>query len=179
MSKIIGSILLFFLLIPTTIIQAVEQDVSGLVDIRYTFTDGIDSYLKGDYGKFNNDDGTELGLYHAALNYKLHWENNISLVAIGNIYADGVKDNIGFSEAYLQYKSLPSTSGYRLKVRGGFLYPKASVTNVSTAWVSPYTLNYSAINAWLASEMRHQGLEFSITRLGKFSNSQHDFEFTA
>ena len=154
--------------------SAVEQDLSGLVDMRYTFTDGIESYLNGDYGKFRDNDGSHLSLSHSALNYKVNWENNLSLVIIANAYVDGVYDHYGMSEAYFQYKSLPTQGGYRFKMRGGFMYPKVSMTNFLTAWTSPYTLNYSAINSWLAEEMRHQGIEVGFTRLGKFSASDWD-----
>ena len=157
-------------------VQAVEQQVHGLVDVRYTLTDGIDSYLNGDYGKFRYDDGEQLSLAQGAASYRLSWENNFSALVVANAYVDGVKDNAGITEAYLQYKSLPSAAGYRLKVRGGLMYPKVSMTNLLTGWASPYTLTYSAINTWLGEELRHQGLDFSVTRLGRFSASDHDFE---
>lgn len=159
--------------------QAVQHQAHGLVDVRYTIIDGIDSYLNGDYGKFRYDDVDQLSPAQAAMSYKLSWDNNFSMLIVANAYADGAIDNGGITEAYFQYKGLPSESGYRLKVRGGLMHPKVSMTNILTGWASPYTLTYSAINSWLGEELRHQGLDFSVTRLGKFSGGEHDFELAA
>jgi len=157
---------------------AVEHKVHGVFDLRYSTTDGIDTYLEGDYGKFRFNDGNQFSLAQGGLSYQASWQDKLSLHLIANAYLDGVKDGIGLTEAYIQYKTLPTEQGYRFKARGGLLYPKVSMTNVLTAWASPYTLSYSAINTWLAEELRHQGLDFSLTRLGKFNGSKHDFELS-
>jgi len=159
--------------------SAIEHHVHGLADVRYTVTDGIDSYLKGDYGKYRYDNGDNVSLAQGALSYRLSGESNFSALVIANGNADGVKDNVGITEAYFQYKGLPMKGGYRWKMRGGLLYPRVSMTNVLTGWASPYTLMYSAINSWLAEELRHKSVEFSMTKLGKFSGSEYDFEVSA
>jgi len=56
------------------------------------------------------------------------------------------------------------------------MYPKVSMTNILTGWASPYTLTFSTINSWLAEEFRHQGLDFSVSRLGRFSGQAFDVE---
>ncbi|MCJ8320245.1 MAG: hypothetical protein MJK12_11475 [Colwellia sp.] len=153
---------------------AVEQKIQGLIDIRYVTTDGIDSYLIGGYGKFRFNDGNSVSVAQTAVSYQLS-TGNFSAHVIANGYLDGVKDAIGLSEYYIQYKSLPNESGYRFKSRLGFIYPKISMTNVVTGWASPYTLSYDTINSWLAEELRHQGLDFTLTKLGRTSKSEHDF----
>ena len=153
---------------------AVEQDVHGLLDFRFASVDGIDSYLGGNYGKFRYDDGSRLALGQGALSYKLSLNDEFSLLAVGNAYTDDGDTSVGFSEAYLLYRGLPSEGGYRVQARAGLLYPKVSMTNVLTGWASPYTITYSAINAWLAEELRHQGIDFGVTRLGRISGSDSD-----
>lgn len=46
--------------------------------------------------------------------------------------------------------------------------------NALTAWTSPYTLDYSTLNAWLAEEVRHEGVEATVTRLGRFHDAAYD-----
>lgn len=156
--------------------QAVEHEVQGLLDLRYSLTNSISSYLEGGYGKFRYNDGSQVSLAQGTLSYKMDWENTLSLQVIANAYSNEVKGGLGITEAYAQYKSLPFENGYRIKVKAGLMYPQASMTNILTGWSSPYTLSYSTINSWIAEELRHQGIELSLTRLGKFSNSAHDFE---
>ncbi|WP_281558962.1 hypothetical protein [Thalassomonas sp. RHCl1] len=157
---------------------ALEQEIHGLLELRYTITDGIDSYLTGDYGKFQFPDGNRFSLSQATINYQLHWQDKFSLHLIASGFANGVKNNLGFTESYFQYKQLPSDAGYRFTLRGGLMYPKVSMTNKLSGWASPYTLSYSTLNAWLGEELRHRGVDFTLTRLGRFSDSEHDFELT-
>jgi hypothetical protein len=166
------------LLLCVPVAEAVEQDVHGLVDIRFAGVDGIDSYLGGDYGKFRYEDGNRLALGQGALSYKLSLNDEFSFLAVGNAYTDDGDSGVGLTEAYFLFRGLPSASGYRVKTRAGLMYPKVSMTNVLTGWASPYTLTYSAINGWLAEELRHQGVEFSLTRLGRISGDDSDIELT-
>lgn len=177
-SQFSSKLLLALLLYPNFSAHSVEHKLRGLIEVSYTLTDGIESYLDGNYGKFRFNDGEQFSLSQGTIIYQLDWEDKLSIHLTANAYIDGVKDNINFSESYLRYKTLPSKNGYRLEMRGGLMYPKVSMTNTLIGWTSPYTLSYSMINSWLAEELRHQGLDLTITRLGQFHNSEHDFEFS-
>lgn len=160
-------------------VQAAEHSVHGLLDLRYSVTDGMSSYVDGGFGKFQFDDGDHWTLTQAALSYHGDFNNNLSVHVITNGYANSLNDGLGLTEAYLQYKSLPSRSGLRMETRAGLLYPRVSMDNVLTAWASPYTLDYSTLNSWIGEEVRHQGIEISVERLGKFHNSNQDFSIGA
>jgi len=153
---------------------ATEQKLSGLVDIRFSTTKGYESYIVGDYGKFRYSDGSNFSLAQLALNYQIDWENNFSFHLITNAYGDGEKNALGVTESYFKYRSLPTENGLRYQLRSGFMYPKVSLENINTGWSSPYTLSYSTMNTWIGEEVRHLGIEGSITRLGRFSGSEHD-----
>jgi len=155
-------------------IYALEQELSGLIDFRYTSTDSFDSYIKGGYGKFRYSDGNKVSLAQLALHYKLDWENNFSFHLITNAYGDDENNNIGITESYLKYLSIPTDKGYRYQFRAGFMYPKISLENNATGWSSPYTLSYSTMNTWIGEEVKHIGLETSVTKLGKFSGDAFD-----
>tara|TARA_R110002126_G_scaffold98045_14_gene228124 strand:+ start:16333 stop:17571 length:1239 start_codon:yes stop_codon:yes gene_type:complete len=82
----------------------------------------------------------------------------------------------GFSvtEAWLSWSPLP-IQGYRLRSRLGYFYPQLSLENTDTAWSSPYSSTFSAINSWVAEEVRTRGGEFSISRPGRFFQSNHNW----
>jgi hypothetical protein len=160
--------------VSTTFSQAAEHRLHGLVDVRASISDTLPSYLEGNFGKFTQDNGGNLALSQAALVYSGTFASGIGVHVTGNAYLQNGDSSAGLTEAYLLYKSLPSARGLRIDARAGWMYPRVSVENVQTAWSSPYTLNFSTINTWLAEEVRHKGLEVSVTRLGKFAASEQD-----
>jgi len=156
---------------------AVEQKLSGLIDVRATYNNSEMSFVSGGLGKFRFDPQSHLSLAQAGLSYRANWDNGIAAHVVSNAYWDGVKNNLGITEAWLGYKGLPSANGFRLSAKAGIFYPHISLENVATAWSSPYTLSYSTINSWLAEEVRHIGLNVGLQHLGKFSQSAHDIGF--
>lgn len=156
-----------------------EHRVGGIVDMRASISDTLPSYLDGSFGKFTQDNGSHLALSQAALVYNAAFDSGIGFHAVGNLYMQNGDASGGLTEIYFTYKTLPSTQGLRLDMRAGWMYPHVSLENVQTAWSSPYTLDYSTINGWLAEEVRHKGIEASVTRLGRFSGSEHDLALGA
>ncbi len=53
-----------------------------------------------------------------------------------------------------------------------------SVENISVGWTSPFTYTFSAINSWIAEELRTIGAEWSVKRPGSQYNSPHTFTWT-
>lgn len=74
---------------------------------------------------------------------------------------------LGIIEAWLNWSPLP-INRYRLRARFGAFYPAFSLENTDTAWTSPYSHNFSAINSWFAEELKTYGAEVSLTRPGRF-----------
>lgn len=166
------------LIIFSSDILSAESTFKGIIDVRAYHVDNSSkakSYLKGDYGKFRYDAGSGLALGQLGLQYQLSWHNYWSAIIVGNAFADKGNNNIGLTEAYLQYKSLPSVQGWRIKSKIGLFYPKISMENVSTAWSTPYTLTTSSLNNWIGEELKNTGVSFSIEKLGKALKSPHTF----
>ncbi|WP_240778297.1 hypothetical protein [Shewanella polaris] len=160
-------------------LKDVEHDLTGVIDVRAGYADTIDSYLEGGLGKFGADNGAQIALSQLGLNYHIQWGDAWSSRIVANGYVDGINNGLGITEALIRYRDIPSESGIRLDVQFGLMYPKISLENVATAWASPYTLNYSTLNSWLAEEVRHIGLSTTIESLGKYRQSEHDFSLTA
>lgn len=161
------------------LVFAAEHKFSGVIDVRASYTDGISSYVEGGLGKFRFNPDGQISLAQAGFSYNIDWDNPLSAQIVGNAYWDGVRDNIGVTEAYISYKGLPWQNGLRINGKLGILYPEISMENIATAWSSPYTLTYSGINSWLGEEVRHLGAQVSVDYLGKFHNSRHDFKLSA
>ena len=170
---------LYGLILVGTSAVAVEQNVSGVVDVRAIDNNSIHSYVDGGYGKFRFDPDTDVVLSQLGLVYDVELTDTVSSKIVANGYWDGVKDGIGITEAIIQYKGLPLESGYRLSAKAGIMYPTLTLENNATAWTTPYTLSFSSINSWVAEEVRHLGTSVSVTRLGRFHNSKHDVKLTA
>lgn len=81
---------------------------------------------------------------------------------------------LSITEAWLNWAPLP-VNGYRLRARIGYFYPQLSLENTDTAWTSPYSSTFSAINSWVAEEIRARGGEFSIGRPGHFFQSSQSW----
>lgn len=159
-------------------VVAVETSISGILDVRaYQVNNegNAESYLKGDFGKFRFDEGSGVALGQLGAHLTLDWENNWSATLVANGFASRGDEAIGITEAYFNYKGLPSSDGWRVKSKIGVFYPKVSLENVATAWSTPYTITSSSLNNWVGEEFRSTGVNLSLERLGRFSNSSHTF----
>lgn len=69
---------------------------------------------------------------------------------------------VGLVEAFALYRPRLSDST-RLRVTAGTFFPPTSRENTAPLWSSPYTLTLSALNSWIAEEVRLTGLEIGVT----------------
>lgn len=164
--------------------KTVEYKVHGILDIRTSSTDSLEkSYIEGGQGKFGLSDGQKLSIAQAGVELSAQWENGLSAHGVFNSYLtglDGKEDSVaGVTEAYLKYRSLPNSSGYRLQVKGGLFYPEISLENTAFAWASKDTLNSSTLNTWIGEEIRVLGTEFKVARLGRLNKNAFDLSLSA
>jgi hypothetical protein len=149
-----------------------ELDLDG----RLVSSDANPSYTQGGISgvRFDQDQsGLRLGRARLALTESLGelWSVHLDASAWG----DHDRIPVGLTEAYLQFRPYPFASGYRLRLKAGAFYPPVSLENRAAGWESPYTLSYSAIDSWLAIEVRTIGVEATLDWLGR--RQGHDFDF--
>ncbi|WP_421974765.1 hypothetical protein [Pseudoalteromonas sp. SSM20] len=156
---------------------ALDANLKGIVDLRayHVASDDSESYLAGNYGKYRFNDGSGLALGQLGAHLDLEFNSTWSATVVANAFANKGNSAIGITEGYLNYKSLPTSSGWRIKSKLGVFYPTISFENVATAWSTPYSLTSSSLNNWVGEELRNTGINLSLEKLGKFSNSKHDF----
>lgn len=164
--------------------QAAEFSVHGIVDLRVSQVSSLDkSYLNSGQGKFALGDGLQFSMAQAGADLAVNWDNGLSAHAVVNAFLKGTGDGepsvANITEAYFKYRTLPSTSGYRLQTKVGMFYPEISLENNAYAWASKDTLNSSTINTWIGEEVRVLGSEFKVTRLGRMNNDAYDLSFSA
>jgi hypothetical protein len=78
-------------------------------------------------------------------------------------YVDDADSELGLTEAYLEWRPLP-TGPNRHRVRFGAFYPPFSYENSDFAWDSPYSYSFSAVNSWIAEEIRPIGADWRLSR---------------
>ena len=157
--------------------EAGRHTVVSAVDFSLVYASSpLDSWLKGGVGKLRfdeNNNGLKLSRFFLDYTGRLTDTLNARLTVDVN---DDLKSQVDFTEAYLDFRPIPK-SAYRTRWRVGAFYPRISLENVGPGWSTPYTLSSSAINTWVAEELRTVGVEFSVTRSPQASASLHQFTF--
>ena len=134
------------------------------VDLSYIDASGYTSWTQGSVGKLRYDDNNDgLIVSRAFADYEFQVVDTLKIHAVVLAYDDDIGSAIDFTEAYAEWRPVPrSENRYRLKV--GAFYPRISLENTSAGWSSPYSISSSAINTWVAEELRTVGAELSVSR---------------
>ncbi len=147
------------------------------VDAGYVDIEGLSSWTEGFVGKLRyQDSGVAFG--NAFLDYRGRWTDTLQAHLVLEAYDDDLGPTVDFTQAYVEWRPVPgSANRYRIKL--GVFYPRLSLENVDAGWRSPYTLNYSAINTWVAEELRATGAEITISRRPVSLGGAHTFSVSA
>ena len=156
--------------------RATDWELS--LDTRLVTSDAYPSFMDGGLGtvRFGSDDsGLRLGRARLAVTQPLGELFSAHLDA--SVFDDKDRSALGVTEAYLLFRPYPR-AGYRFRLKAGGFYPPVSLENRSAGWESPYTLSYSAIDSWLAVEVRTIGLEGQLEWLGTRTGHAFDLGVT-
>lgn len=140
-------------------------DFHGLIDLRAVQTDEQTGWLDRGLGKSRfggkRGEGDRMtgGLGEASLIVRPRFTWEIA----GHLHLKIDKDQkspIDVVEAFATWRPV-STSAWQFRARAGAFFPPVSMENIDTAWQSPYTITWSAINSWIGEEVRASGTEIS------------------
>lgn len=159
-------------LLAATAVRAANWELD--LDLRAVASDADRSVLDGGYSptRFSErQSGVQLGRLRLALDAPLGevWRLHLDASAWGNAY----KSPVGLTEAYLQFRPYPRDN-LRVRMKAGAFYAPVSLENGAPGWASPYTISFSALNSWLAEELRTMGLETKVDWLGTRSGLPFD-----
>ena len=145
------------------------------IDVSYINSSGYTSWTEGLVGKLRYDDNHEgLMISRAFADYEFQLTDTLKAHAAVEAYDDDIGSRIDFTQAYVEWRPVPrSENRYRLKL--GVFYPRISLENVVAGWSSPYSMSSSAINTWVAEELRTVGAELSVSRRPAMFGGAHTF----
>ena len=148
--------------------RAADLDVHGYLDCRLVAHADERSYADGGLGKTRfGGDGTDATCVQAAIAASVVLTP--ALVARADLqYQTTGRDEFALLDAWLRYRPV-STTPLRWSVKLGAFFPPVSLENDAIGWTSPWTLDSSAINAWVGEELRSIGAEGSVEWRGERS----------
>ncbi len=131
--------------------------------------DTAPSYLAGGFGKLldggrpdKDSAGAVVSEARLAVDWApaLGWGLFVHGVAREDAATEGLSAGSGLLEAYAE-RRLETESGHQWTLRAGQFFLPTSRENVGTLWTSPYTLTLSALNSWIAEEIRPIGVDIA------------------
>ncbi len=142
-----------------------RDTVSGFLDLRLGAADGEASFLRSGFGKTQYS-GAQSGVAaRAELDLAaLAWRPELADGLTAYILVQNQPDQshgIDLAESYLQYKPLIA-GPVRYSLRGGLMWPPVSLEHDGAAWTTTRTLTPSAINTWVAEEVKVAALEGTL-----------------
>src|SRR5450755_2924915 len=177
-ARICARVVLSLVLVAVSVAaQATDWELS--LDTRAVYSDADRSVMDGGFAPVRIDRADSVvqrGRARLALTQPIGelWSARLD----ASIYDDKGGSLAGVTEAYLQFRPYPR-EGYRLRVKAGAFYPPVSLENRASGWDSPYTISYSAIDSWMAVEVRTIGLEANLDWLGTRLGHRFDLGVTA
>jgi hypothetical protein len=168
------TILLFILSLFVISVDGIAAEVKGLVQLNYVKASEQTSWFEEGTGilAYSKDSAN---VQQAFVALSDNFSSGLSYEIVANYYQLG-EQNLGISQAQISYKPL-SNNKLRWRARVGFFYPKLSLENVDTGWLSPFTYTQSAVNSWVGEELRTAGLELTLYSPGRTRNSPISWEF--
>jgi len=150
-------------------LPAGELELHGFGSVRGIAVTGQPSWLAGGFGRLTEgaaapgeSDFTGRAKLHAALDWKPSDKVLLHVHGLARAEASSAGgDRVGVPEAYAVFRS-ELTPTVSLQLKAGLFFPGTSLENTERLWASPYTISFSALNTWLAEELRLTGLEGRI-----------------
>ncbi len=137
-------------------------DISG--DVRFVAVNGEKSWLNGGFGKLRSGDTGDWKLEPQLGNVNLVWQPQLTWSVGATVVASlqgGERSHAGLSQAYLSFKPM---RGQKLSfsARAGLMWPSVSLEHEGADWHVADSITPSAINSWIAEEVRPVAVEASF-----------------
>lgn len=140
---------------------------SGLLDLRLQAADGEPSFLRGGTGKLDaSGGGGELAVRPRLDLATLAWRPDLGGGVSGYVTVQAQthqEDAVDLAEAFVAWRPVPRSST-RVSARAGLFWPPFSLEHDGVAWTTTRTLTPSALNSWIAEEVKVVGVEGTVTQ---------------
>ena len=128
----------------------------GLITFRSVDSRGYAGWDSGQAGKLIEKDAD--ARLHAVIDYRRRLTDNIHFNTTFVTQDPDFGKATGFTEFFFNWKPVPS-GPIKHSLKFGVFYPPVSLDNSGTGWTGASSNNFSAINTWIAEEVRVAGLE--------------------
>lgn len=149
--------------------HAVEVNALGFVDTRLAYVDQRSGWLEGGFGRLPlggkvDDDASSVWTVRGDVGFELKSDDE-SFRLLVHLTArtepgDAGGDPGGIAQAFVEQR-FDVADNQRLVARVGQFFIPGSREAVLPLWQSPYTQHLSAINSWIAEEVRPIGVELA------------------
>ncbi|MDI1364223.1 MAG: hypothetical protein PSX79_05055 [bacterium] len=133
-----------------------REQISGVATLALSTGGSERSWAEGGLGKLGTGKAVSAGAIIA-------WRPSLTDRLGGLVSADlqsALSPSIGLDEAYLTLRPQPGAA-VRLSGRAGLFFPPLSLEHDGSEWSLSRTLTPSAINSWVAEEVKTTGLELT------------------
>ncbi len=133
------------------------------------------AWLNGGFGKLRYDETEPSVTFDRLL---IEYRGALTPTLLAHVVVDYMDDgssDFDLQEGYLEWRPVPhSPNRYRFKL--GAFYPRISLENIAAGWETPFSVSSSAINAWIAEELKLLGMEWTLQRRLGGPGSPHELE---
>lgn len=138
--------------------------VIGVVRVSAGSFETAPSFLEGGFGKLLDDGESATAEARLAVDWEMGAGWGLFMHGVARRDADGeTSAGSGLLEAFVE-KSFGDGEWHLWTVRAGQFFLPSSRENVDSLWTSPYTLSLSAMNSWIAEEIRPIGVDVAYRK---------------
>ena len=135
--------------------------LSGVLDLRLVDAPGERAWIDGGFGKARDGAGDRgLRLGDAAVAWRPRMSDQVGAVVTVELQPR-LRPDLGLGEAYLTWRT-GADRALQISARAGLFYPPLSLEHDGVLWTTPDTITPSAINSWVAEEIKVGGLEATV-----------------
>jgi hypothetical protein len=143
-----------------------SHEITGKVSLAGVYNNSFDSWLVGNWGRFetgsdysdhNIDSFSELQLQYSYESAAFGLEAHVQYV--NNTDNSGQELGLMEIKAFTQ-RQLSNT--WLMTLTAGQFFLPTTMENIDPFWESPYSLTFSSINSWIATEFRPIGIDFNF-----------------
>ena len=149
---LVRAALIVLLLAPAAFAQS-SFDLQGYVAARGVNASGPESWLDGGIGRLEAGGNQDDAMGVAQLGFDWRPSRYFDLHASG-VVSD---DEAGLVDAYVDARAIWGLD--ELQLRAGQFFLPTSRENRDELWASPYSISFSALNTWIAQELRPIGVD--------------------
>ena len=144
------------------------HELNGKASIVAAYNNSFDSWLVGNWGRFET--GSNYSNHNTDSFIELQFQYTYDSEALGadaHIQYRNNSDNSGRELGLVEIKAFSQReldNEWLMTLTAGMFFLPTTMENTDPFWESPYTLTFSSINSWIASEFRPIGIDLHFEK---------------